>query len=331
MVSEPFVSPLALSNQDALTRIDFGVPAPDAEVDALGWRLAGRIGELITALPEPLRAEAAAVLTGYHGSRAHFVSLFYRPAWSFLRWLPSAGPQVAEAAERAHALALFLHLWDDHLSDRQLDPDLIRLQLRGLAWERFSSAAQYLCAVSGVPRSQVDLLVDAYLVSTHRSGEVATLDEHAERMVQQVGIWRVVPRLYGQIVGGTADADALSLIVERFSVAWRLVDDVQDAAVDVRSGQPNAVFYAMAAAGRAEWMDCGRRSRLQGQLDGESWLQLRRDHAAAALAVVITVANANLAAARQAADARGWFGLGEELENCRVQADPAQTVDPLSR
>ena len=313
-----FISPLLVANPDALNRIDFGVPAPAPAIDALGVRLAAHVRQLAAGLPAALRAEAEATLSGYCRGRPHFIALFYRPVWSFLHWVGPCDPQLLEQACRVQAASLFLHLWDDHLSDGQLAPDLVRLHLRSLAWRAFAESAETLRRAAGVAPERVSSLVDAYLSLTHRPGQAAGLADHAERMVQQVGIWRVAPLLFGQIVGGEAAGAALCRVVERFSVAWRLVDDIQDAASDVRTGQQSALNLALDDEGRAAWADCGRRSSGMSQPEAASWTALRRRFDEGGLARVLALVDAELDSARVAAIGQGWQGLADELRGCRI-------------
>ena len=318
----PFVSPL-LATTSALTAIDFGSPPPDPAIQALAARMNAAVMALADALPPDLRPEAQAVLRGYGGGDRLFVELFYRPVWSFLHWLPSPGEAMLAVACRVQAMALFLHLWDDHLSDGQLTPDLMRLHLRSLAWQAFSDGAEQLRRAAGTEPEAVDALVAGYLSTVHRPGVAETLDAHAERMVQQVGIWRVVPLLYGRLVGGAA---AACTVVERFSVAWRLIDDVQDAAEDAVSGQQNALALALDPDGRAAWDICrtGPEGLRQGWPGVEAALARNdvRGEPSSGLAVVLTRAQREVDAAGRAAESMGWTGLAAELAACRVGRPP---------
>jgi hypothetical protein len=313
----PFVSPLRLTEPGALDWIDFGRPPPDPAIDALADRLNQEIMGLTAGLPADLRGEAKSVLGGYAGGR-RFVDLFYRPVWSFLHWVPApADPALLAHAIRVQAISLFLHLWDDHLSDGQLAPDLLRLHLRSLAWQRFWQEADALRAAAGLPVDMVQNLVSGYLVAVHRPGQVKTLVDHAERMVAQVGIWRVVPLLYGHIVFGPEGARALCRVVERFSVAWRLMDDVQDVAGDVGTTQQNALALALDAAGQAAWAACAAKSAGQTGPDMPTWRAVCEGFDRGALARVIAQIEVDLAAAQLAASTLGLPGLADELAACQ--------------
>lgn len=318
-----FVSPL-LATPGPLSTVDFGTPPRDPAIDALAARMDAAVMALAQALPQDLRPEAEAALRGYGGGTRLFIELFYRPVWSFLHWLPAPGSATGEAvlavACRVQAMALFLHLWDDHLSDGQLAPDLVRLHLRSLAWQSFSGGVDQLCRAAGLQPDAAEAMVTAYLSSVHRPGPANSLDAHAERMVRQVGIWRVVPLAYGQVVGGTAAAAALCQVVERFSVAWRLIDDVQDAAEDAARGQQNALDLALDPAGRAAWARCRNAAP---DVRHAAWAIVEAAIADGGLARVVARAQRELTTAEEAAQAQGWAGLAAELSACRIIGDPA--------
>jgi hypothetical protein len=320
----PFVSPLLRAEPGALDWIDFGRPSPIPGIDALADRLNQEIMGLTAGLPAPLRGEADSVLSGYAGGR-RFVDLFYRPVWSFLHWVPApADPALLAHAIRVQAISLFLHLWDDHLSDGQLPLDLLRLHLRSLAWQSFWQEAEALRAAAGLPVNMVQDLVSAYLVTVHRPGQVKTLVEHAERMVAQVGIWRVTPLLYGHIVFGPEGATSLCRVVERFSVAWRLMDDVQDVAGDVATTQQNALALALDGPGQAAWAACAAKSAGQKGPDMPTWRAVCEGFDRGALAQVIAQIELELAEAQLAASTLNLPGLADELAACQ----PKRTANP---
>ena len=313
-----FVSPLLVTDPDALTAIDFGHPPASPAIDALAARLDAEVLGLAASLPPALRQEAEAALRGYGGGQRLFIELFYRPVWSFLHWLPAADPEAVRLAGRVQAMSLFLHLWDDHLSDGQLAPDLVRLHLRSLAWQAYAESAERLRVIAAAPTGLIEPLVAAYLETVHRPGVARSLSEHAERMVQQVGIWRVAPLLYGRIVAGPAGGAALCRVVERFSIAWRLIDDVQDAAEDVRSGQQNALNLALDEDGRAAWHTCRAHSAALPRPEAQSWAAVGLAMQRGGLADVLARADAEVAAAMAAAAGQGWTGLAAELAACRI-------------
>jgi hypothetical protein len=321
MTDNAFVSPLLITNQGSLPWIDFGKPGPLPAIDALADRLNAEIMALTAGLPDPLCNEAAAVLNGYAAGR-RFIDLFYRPVWSFLHWMPPPSDAgLLEQACRVQAMSLFLHLWDDHLSDGQLAPDLLRLHLRSLAWQRFRDGAEILRTHAHLPAQAFDSLVAGYLSAVHRPGLVDTLGAHAERMVAQVGIWRVVPLLYGHVAAGPAGGAGLTRIVERFSVAWRLMDDVQDVASDICGTQQNAVALALDPAGQAAWAACAARSAGKPQPDQVTWPAVHDAIGRGALTRVLSHIAEVLDDAQETATTLNLGGLADELSASKASAD----------
>lgn len=241
--SAPFVSPLAVTQPSRWTAIDFGrvsrTPPTEALADTLEaeiWRIAGR-------LPPTLADDAARVLRGYPGPGRRFIDLFYQPVWSVLHWL-APDPDSRQAAVRVHALALMLHLWDDHLCDAQLPTDIMRLQFRSIAW-------QEMMAALADDASSAEL-ADTYLESVHARAPAASLDDHLARFERQIALWHAAPRMLAARRGHRVAASVASAL-SAFCAAWRMIDDIQDIDDDSVSGQDNCARLALTDARPAGW------------------------------------------------------------------------------
>ena len=83
-------------------------------------------------------------------------------------WEQQAGRQpLLTAADRsnartAHAMALFLHLLDDHLNDGQLPASHLLLLLRSQAWWRMKTALNQMVADVATGERIVNDAFDAY-------------------------------------------------------------------------------------------------------------------------------------------------------------------------
>ena len=241
-----FVNPLAFDvHVSPFVIFDFGAFTPDPRIVAQADRLEAKLRLAVADLPADMAKEAGGELTMYAGHRPRFVDLFYVPIWSFLHWVPEGRPgmdaahikDVLEKAQEAHALSLFLHLWDDHLSDAQLPPNMMRLHLRAVAWERYHAACRTLAAMVPGGDEIVTRLVHGYLTACHQPPPATDQKSFCDRFVRQIGIWLVVPTLLGHLVGGPNLARDLCAAIEAFAVAWRMIDDVQDIDKDIVSGQ----------------------------------------------------------------------------------------------
>jgi hypothetical protein len=317
-----FDSPLRARLRTVFSEIGFGAVTLDADIAALRRDLDGRLFATFDALPEPLLSEAHAILRAYSGGDGDFFRLFYVPIWSFLHWVPRAlpgrlDPALLGDARTAHALALFLHLWDDHLCDGQLSVDLLRLQMRTVAWGRCAEAMRRLCERAGCDPRLAEHHAGTYLSSLHRAPAANDADAYCDRFVRQIALWTVVPHALGHVSGGPTAAAALRRAVERFGVAWRLLDDVQDVHLDVLADTRSAVWIALDDAGRDAWALCGSRSRAAGEMEPESWSALCAAARGTIRALLARIA-AELGAAAEAARAGGWSALAHELDQCRT-------------
>ncbi len=317
-----FTSPLRLTVRNEFTDIGFGPVAAGPEIVRLRQALNACLFRTAAGLPGPLVAEARATLSGYTGGDGDFFRLFYVPIWSFLHWVPAAAGPIAaelrEEAQEAHALALFLHLWDDHLCDGQLELDMLRLHLRTLAWQRYVACARSLCRRTGADPALVDGHVAEYVESVHCPVPASDPAAYGERFRRQIAIWTLTPRLLGHALGGPAAAAALVRVIAAFAQAWRWLDDLQDVHLDLREGKETAVWLELDAVGRQRWAACRDEWVTRGRVDPPTW-------AALALAVresgclqrLLGQITAQLHLAAQTAGAHGWWGISRELEQCR--------------
>lgn len=318
-----FESPLLIKQKTPFTEICFGDVGLSPELTGLRQQLNLILASTASELPPPLRREVLSIIDGYSGGGGNFFSLFYVPVWSFLHWAPasarlSAERDVLSAARTAHALSLFLHLWDDHLCDGQLRLDLLRLQFRTLAWQRFTSFAYHVCELSGAPSRFVDEHVAAYLTSNHSASTVTDLDEYCSRFSSQFAICTLTPRVLGYGLFGPEGADELYRVVDLFAISWRLLDDIQDVHLDVITDSRTAVWLELSEAERLLWANCRTSSLQSGKLHAETWDELCRTvRKSGVLARLLSRIDGTLDEAGQIAGSNGWAGLRREFEQCR--------------
>jgi hypothetical protein len=317
-----FESPLLIKHRTEFTAIKFGSVPMTPEVRRLQESLNDSLFALVSELPSPLAAEARATLKAYSGGEKNFYSLFYVPVWSFLHWATTDVPASAEiraTATTAHALSLFLHLWDDHLSDGQLTVDLLRLQLRTIAWQRFQIASFGLCQLLGIPADLVEEHFRQYLTSHGNAQRYSNLEEYCRRFSEQFSICTLVPRILGQGFGGVHAGEDLFRVINNFAVSWRLLDDIQDAHLDVLIEKQTAVAIELDGAGREKWERCRALSQVKGTLDTDSWEALAGAiHESGCLTRLLARIDENLSTARTIARTHGWNGLALELEESRI-------------
>ena len=328
-----FVHPLAMSGHSPFVIYDFGAFAPDPNIVAQADRLEAKLALAVGDLPPAMAKEAAGELKMYAGHRPRFIDLFYVPIWSFLHWIPVAHPGMdagaLEKAQEAHALSLFLHLWDDHLSDAQLPPNLMRLQLRAVAWERYHAACRALAAKVPGGDEIVTRLINGYLTSCHQPPPATDQKSFCDRFVQQIGIWLVVPTLLGHLTGGPKLAGELCAVIEAFAVAWRMIDDVQDIDKDIVSGQQNAVWFELNAPARQMWESCRVASTGGARPEPTTWLIAATAIRGGALQSTLRQVVSLLSQAETLAAKAGWAGLAAEMAACRNLRGLKETGLPI--
>jgi hypothetical protein len=318
-----FESPLLIKHRTEFTAIKFGSVSMAPQVRRMQEALNDSLHALVSELPSPLAAAARATLEAYSGGDKNFYSLFYVPVWSFLHWATTEVPAPAEivtTATTAHAISLFLHLWDDHLSDGQLSVDLLRLQLRTIAWQRFQSASFGLCHLLGIPDDLVKEHFRQYLTSHVNAQRSADLDEYCERFSEQFAICTLVPRIFGRGLRGVDAGEDLYCVINNFAVSWRLLDDIQDAHLDVLTEKQTAVEIELDGVGREKWQRCRALSQVKGKLDTDSWEALAGAiHESGCLKRLLSRIDENLSTAGIIARTQGWNGLARELKESRIE------------
>ncbi|MFI2415181.1 hypothetical protein [Streptomyces sp. NPDC018947] len=286
----------------------FGAVLETPDVSALRSRLHSRVLEVVHRMPGPL-ADSAAALLDRHGrtqtaDQGDLFVLFPAPVWSFLHWVPAARHPHAE---RLHAAALLLHLWDDHLTDRQLAPDLAALQLRTELWRCVEQDGAALCADWGAAPGLVARHTERYLCATHAPRPPVDLDAYCAAAREQAAVWTLLPRLLE--TGGRTTA-GWSALVEEFALAWRLVDDAADVHRDAAAGIRSAVWWELPGAGRARWDAASRRAGGAAPFVAAG--------CAEAVGRVLARAAALLGAAAERAAAAGEEGAATELLTARA-------------
>lgn len=218
-------------------------------------------------LPESLKIPATMHLMagGRQPGRPYdFCGDFPVPLWSILRTIhaekpggstmppgDSTGstgcasqPELLKTAITTQAMAFLLHLIDDHLSDGQVPADILLLQLRTVVWNRFHSGVTHLSQQTERPHSTIQRWVDWYFESTYQPAPPRNLDEYLELSSRQMAIWAVAPALLHLGIGGAFEqTERIREFVESVTLAWRLIDDLQDWQEDAQAGQQAALYF----------------------------------------------------------------------------------------
>ncbi|MFD0268009.1 hypothetical protein ACFVGY_15720 [Streptomyces sp. NPDC127106] len=226
-----------------MNRARFGAIAETSEVSALRGRLHRHLLGAAQGLPAAWRAAVLREVTA-HGRSARapdgdFFARFPPPVWSFLHWVPAA--RGAADAERAQALALFLHLWEDHLADGQLPASPGNLGMRALAWQEWARAVHGLAAQWGTPARPAAVHAAVYRRSAARRSE-RSRDGYYRTAARQAALWTLVPAMLAE---GGRTASRLGPVVTDFALAWRIVDDLADIDEDAAAGVRGALWWEL--------------------------------------------------------------------------------------
>lgn len=194
-------------------------------------------------------------------SELKFFSNYYPPAWSIIYWLIRPGLQNkrlnqndVQNAKTAHAMALFLHPLDDHLSDGELQVTYLNLLIRSQLWMVMNKAFKRLS--NGVESGEqlVQGFIDDYYSSIRDSNKMLSLDNYCDRFRKQMAIWLIAPVLLTKkIASDEKFTDAIQKAYGSFGIAWRLLDDINDIKIDMEKGTHSCVYFCLSEDMKNLW------------------------------------------------------------------------------
>lgn len=237
--------------------IQFGEVALNDEAEAFRRQMNHELIELMRSLPGAAHADAAVFFMQDLGipfiPEFDYFRPYAAPAWSILYWLeqhPAMAPflktEDRNHARTAHAMALFLHLLDDHLNDGQLAATHLNLLLRSQAWLKMNAALTPLSAGVDGGAEIVRDFIDAYYASIGSPPPADTLDGYGSHFRKQMATGMIVPVLLAiKLTGDEAFSIALEEAYGAFGIAWRLLDDLQDLEADMRTGSHSGIYFAL--------------------------------------------------------------------------------------
>jgi hypothetical protein len=216
-------------------------------------------------LPKPMRTEAALFLVKYlHASFSdglNFVNYFYAPSWSILFWLDRSwpkkrklDPEFVRHAKTGHTMAMFLHAFDDHLTDRQLPVTHLALLMRSQAWTNMTRAFKGLAEGVKKGTAIVSDLIDDYYSSIGKSDEMESLDSYCKLFRKQMATCLIAPLLMARRMYAKEEyARSVQALYSSFGIAWRLLDDLQDIEKDMMRGIHSSLYTCLPGEMRKRW------------------------------------------------------------------------------
>lgn len=258
----PWPSPGRLT-LSALGSLAFGEVPLAAEHQPLRNWLNRRVLAFCDRMPAALRDSALlavqAHLTRYRACHvATFYDKYYPPAWTVIPYLSSsrddAAPGQMHHALGAQAAAMFLHLLDDHLTDGDIPIDNLFLQLRTEVWGEFRDALGRLAGSDQEANQTIESLVDLYFSYIHRPPQRPDLAAYEKMFRGQSAISLIAPLLIAARAGyDTGQRRLIRSMYEEFCLAWRILDDLRDAAADAAADRATAVFHLLPPESRRVW------------------------------------------------------------------------------
>ncbi len=247
------------------SRVDFGAVNLSREEEAFRGELNREMLSLCDYLPKSMRTEAALFLVRYlqasFSSGLNFVNYFYAPAWSILFWLHRSCPdnrklglKYLKDAKTGHTMAMFLHAFDDHLTDGQMPITHLALLMRSQSWMIMTQAFGRLARGVGKGAAIVSDFIDDYYSSIGKSGETESLDSYCKFFRKQMATWLIVPVLMARRICADEEfSRSTHSAYSSFGIAWRLLDDVQDIEKDMKEGIHSSLYACLPDEIRKGW------------------------------------------------------------------------------
>jgi len=237
--------------------VNFGAVNLSREEEAFRGELNREMLSLCEYLPQSMQTKAVLFLvnylrTSFDGSQ-NFVGYFYVPAWSILFWLHRScpdnrklHPNYVKDAKIGHTMAMFLHAFDDHLTDGQLPATHLALLIRSQAWMIMSQAFKKLAKGVDQGPEIVSNLIDDYYSSISKSDGAESLDSYCDLFRKQMATWSIVPVLMAKRTCANEEfVRSVQAAYSSFGIAWRLLDDLQDIEKDMMRGIHSSIYACL--------------------------------------------------------------------------------------
>jgi len=197
-----------------------------------------------------------------------FFAQYHPPAWSILYWLTrkdihhgNLSDHHVRTAVTAHTMAMLLHLLDDHMNDGELPASHLLLVIRSQAWVIMQSALKRLSSNIPSGTERVQAFLNEYYRSICSPERVPDVHRYCVLFRSQMATWTMVPCLLASMIRPKTDfADAVRKAYESFGIAWRLLDDIQDAEKDMEKGARTSVYLSLPEELKRCWDELGTSS-----------------------------------------------------------------------
>jgi hypothetical protein len=157
-------------------------------------------------------------------------------------------------AKTGHTMAMFLHAFDDHLTDGQLPVTHLALLMRSQSWMVMNLAFKRLA--KGVEKGAATVcdFIEDYYSTIGKSDETESLDSYCKFFRKQMATWLIVPILLARRMRSNEEfARSVQAAYSSFGIAWRLLDDLQDIEKDMMKGVHSSIYVCLNEDLRGWW------------------------------------------------------------------------------
>ncbi len=233
------------------SEIDFGAVNLSQGEKKFCSELNNEVNSLCKSLPESAQTDALVFLA--FGQEFSSFMDYYVPAWSIIYWLIQSAPggkwleqEDIHNAKTAHAMALFLHPFDDHLNDGQLRATHLTVLLRSHAWMIMNAALNRLADRVNGGKDIVQDLINDYYSSIRPPEDVPSLERYCDHFRKQMATWLIVPILMTKKMNSNKEfTNAIQSAYGSFGIAWRLLDDIKDIKTDMMKGTKSSIYMCL--------------------------------------------------------------------------------------
>ncbi len=284
--------------------------------------LNGNFISLCRTLPDYMQNPAMFFLLDYFrikvGEPVDFIYYYYKPLWTIIPRMMESGTRVheltgpeCETAMLGEAMSLFLHSLDDHLNDGDIPSSHLMLLLRSQAWLLFNKAITEF-AHEKDEHDIAHFLINDYYTGICTVNEPSGLDEYCNRFRKEMSTMNIMPLLSAKKISRNTDfTEKIKNAMESFGIAWRILDDIQDAEEDIAAGRHTALYHSLPEKVKNLW-DTQRNNASEKSATGiceEIYRELERGRIAEELIKRII---RELDEARKTVEALGMHGMAEQ-------------------
>lgn len=166
-----------------------------------------------------------------------FFNAFYYPAWTtVLHLMEQSGfsEEQVDTALKGQAMAMFLHLLDDHLVDGEIRVDPMILALRSRSWQIY----EHSLMESGVSRELFQDSIRRYILAvSDTKKDFGSLDAYLSHFLDEAATWFILPE---HLSRNHPHGESIIHMYNEFVMFWRLLDDLKDSRDDLERGDRTA-------------------------------------------------------------------------------------------